>query len=177
MTDPIEGIISIILVLVFLSAFSSIMWSLSQSGCSDYKAQIDSLNGKITFLENQSAYLNSTAETYKELYYNLTTTNITKNDFINIQNNISYVQYQIDNINNVVNSISQDVINIQNVKNTYFQFSVVVAFNLLSASFLAIDWAFFSFDLSKRIGKKVLEKTSFLRRKKENHEDVQTKPQ
>lgn len=171
----IFGGISLFLILSFVSIMLS---ALNQTGCSDYKTQIDNLNGKIIFLENQSAWLNSTAETYKNLYYNLTTTNITKNDFVNIQNNISYVQYQIDNINNVVNTISQDVINIQNVKNIYFQFSLSVAINLLSFGFLLFDWAFFSFELSKGVGKRILEKTSRLRRKKEKQEPIpETKSQ
>jgi len=152
----IGGIISIIFVIMI---FSVLITALSGISCSQEKSQITSKDLEIGNLKNDIQAINSTAEFYKQQYENLTNTNITKRDFVDIQNNLSVIQYQVNNVNNKVDFISQELINILNVQNIYFTFYFSIAINLFSLAFIAVDFTFFNFDLSKRIAKFVLGKT------------------
>jgi len=160
------ALIYIVFVVIVLTAFLPVFNDLA---CSNYKSQLDTCNSQLSSLNTQIISLNSTAEFYKQQYENLTTTNITKKDFTDIQNNINQVQYQITNVNNRIELLNQEIINIQNVRNFYLTFSISVAINLLSVGFLLVDFAFFNFDLSKRIAKRVLGK---LKRKHEHPDSL-----
>ena len=160
----IGAIIYLVFMVIVLTAFLPVF---NEMACSNYKTQLDTCNSQISSLNTQISGLNSTAEFYKQQYENLTTTNITKKDFTDIQNSINQVQYQITNVNNRIDLLNQEIINIQNVRNFYLTFSISVAINLLSAGFLVVDFAFFNFDLSKRIAKRVLGKL----KKKHEHSD------
>jgi hypothetical protein len=156
--DPLAVVVSIIFLLILLPVMIAFAQAITNISCSDYKAQIDSKNLEINSLKNEILKYNSTAEFYRQQYENLTNTNITKRDFVDLQNNMSFIQYQINNVNNKIDFISQELINIQNITNFYFTFYFSIAINLLSIGFLLVDFTFFNFDLSKRIAKFVLGK-------------------
>lgn len=162
------GIISILVVIMIIGVLFSVLNNIS---CSNEKAQIASKDLEIDSLKNDIQAINSTAEFYKQQYENLTNTNITKKDFVDIQNNLSIIQYQVNNVNNKMDFISQELINIQNITNFYFTFYFSIAINLLSVGFLLVDFTFFNFDLSKRIAKFVLGKTKKHHQSNEHHQN------
>ena len=157
----IIGLILIVPVLIaFLVAIINIV---KQDNCSEYQKQIDSLDIKVSDLENRLTQTTELANQWEEKYKNLTNTNITKQDFIEIKSELFIVNQQINITNNQLLNLRQDIINITHIKNYYILLSFVITFSFTLFSLVIIDF----FLLKMKFSKYIYQKLYYLRNKVE----------
>lgn len=162
-TDIEQIIGGIFILVVFIPLLLTVLSMIRTDQCSDYQKQIDSLNNQLNQLNAELQETKSTAEFWKFQYDNLTTTEVTKQDFIEIKSNVNVLLNQINNTKNQVYNINQQIINIKNIKNIYFALSFVLSLSFSLFGFAIIDFTFFKLALSK----KILQKLYFIRNKTE----------
>lgn len=152
----LQEVIGVILfIVIFLPVMLTVLSMIRTNQCSDYQKQIDSLNNQISQLNAQLQESNSVAEFWKEQYENLTNTEITKKDFIEIKSDIGLLLNQINNTRNQVYNINQQIINIKHIRNIYFAFSLVLSLSFTLFGFALVDFSFFKLAITKKIVEKI----------------------
>lgn len=146
---------TILTIIVFVPVILTLSSALTKMQCSDYQQKIDQLQLEINKLNSRVLELNSTAEFYKNQYFYLTNSTVTKKDFVEIKADINSILLQLNNTRNEVYNINEQIINIQNIKNTYFVFAFVVSLNLALIGLTLIDFTIFKMKYSKKIIEKL----------------------
>ncbi|MEM3556077.1 MAG: hypothetical protein QXF56_05140 [Candidatus Micrarchaeia archaeon] len=156
MTDYIEAIICIIVLLISMSILSAIINSLSNLSCEQqikpYLLAIQQKDAEIADLENRLNQAETKLQNLSLDYDRLIKENITKKDVEDIKNSFNITQMEINYINQKIDLVNNKFISVYNQLILFFNISLFLNIFLTLAifgDFLAVN--IFKFDIKKKI--------------------------
>lgn len=154
--DIFKGIFTIIIIFgIFIPVMMSLNAIFSANKCQDYQTKIDQLTNENNRLKSELTEASAKALYLEQKYDNLTKTNITKNDFIELKSQLNVITLQVNNTKSEIYNIHKEIINIKNIKNTYYVLSLLISINFALFGLTILDLTFFRFKYTKKIIDKI----------------------
>jgi septal ring factor EnvC (AmiA/AmiB activator) len=135
------AIISLVLVVSFLSVMGNMFTAMGEQKCQPYKDEIIQKDTEITGLNAQNEELRKQLRQCQESYEKLVEENITKKDIEEIKGYYNITQYQISNLNQRIEQQNTNYVNFYNVLLNNYRLSLTInlaiGFTLLGIEILS----------------------------------------